>query len=284
MEHLNDRDLRLFDCRFSLFNSKMGRSSYLEEHIPGASYVDLEEDLSGLVTLQTGRHPLPQTSQFVVRMGNLGVGRDTLVIAYDDGTGAQAVRLWWLMRWLGHQNVVVLDGGLKIWKEHGGELCSGKEFYAQAGSMPIDSGFRWVNAEEVTDVIAAGSGLVVDAREKERFLGYKGPLDRIAGHIPGSLNRPFLENLDGAIFKSPELLRSEFETLLAGYRAADVIHSCGSGVTACHNLLAMEYCGLSGSRLYAGSWSDWITVPTRPIVGESGRPSSVEEGEGFECG
>jgi thiosulfate/3-mercaptopyruvate sulfurtransferase len=265
---LDDDALRIYDCRFSLVDKEKGYSAYLNGHIPGASYVHLENDLSGPVTPQTGRHPIPKVDLFIKRLGELGLEQQSRVVIYDEGPSAQAARFWWLLRWMGHETVSVLDGGFKAWQSDGGPVTQGNEAYDSRTYLAKIGSFESVDAEDVAGVLNAKTGFVIDARENKRFIGEEEPLDRIAGHIPGSINRPFQSNLESGMFKSSGQLREEFEELISGRAPHEVIHTCGSGVTACHNLLAMEYCGLLGSKLYLGSWSDWITDPTRPIAGK----------------
>jgi thiosulfate/3-mercaptopyruvate sulfurtransferase len=267
---LDDNALRVYDCRFSLFDKEKGYSAYLSGHIPGASYVHLENDLSGPVTPRTGRHPRPNVDLFIERLGALGLEHGSKVVIYDEGPSAQAARFWWLLRWVGHENVAVLDGGFRAWESVEGPVTQGIEAYPPGRYSAQIGSFESVEADDVAEAVSTKSRLVIDARENKRFVGKEEPLDRIAGHIPGSINRPFQSNLESGIFKSAGQLREEFEELISGRRPHEVIHTCGSGVTACHNLLAMEHCGLSGSKLYVGSWSDWITDPTRPIVGKDG--------------
>ena len=269
LSRLNDGVLRIYDCRFSLFDKDKGYSAYLSGHIPGASYVHLDNDLSGPVPPRTGRHPMPNVDRFTDRLGSLGIERSSRVVIYDEGACAQAARFWWLLRWAGHENVTVLDGGFRAWQAQGGTVTQGLEEYSPV-TYPAKTGpFESVEANDVAEALNTATGLVIDARENRRFVGEEEPLDRIAGHIPGSINRPFQNNLEDGIFKNPARLRKEFEELTFGHHPREVIHMCGSGVTACQNLLAMEHCGMTGSRLYAGSWSDWITDPTRPIAGNA---------------
>ena len=267
LNRLNDDGLRIYDCRFSLLDKEKGHSAYLSGHIPSASYVHLDNDLSGLATPRTGRHPIPKFDLFIERLKALGVERESSVIIYDEGPSAQAARFWWLLRWVGHENVAVLDGGFRAWRTAGGDVTQGIETYPPGSYSAQVGSFESVEADNVAEALSAKTALVIDARENKRFVGEEEPLDKIAGHIPGSINRPFKTNLEDGMFKRPEQLRQEFEELISGYRPQEVIHTCGSGVTACQNLLAMEHCGMSGSRLYVGSWSDWITDPTRPIAG-----------------
>ena len=266
MEIHGEGNTRILDCRYVLSDPSSGFASYRKGHIPGSIYLDLAEDLSSPITAGTGRHPLPAVEHFAESIGKWGVADDSLVIAYDDGPGAMAARCWWLLRWFGHQSVYVLDGGLDAWVEGGGGLVEGTESYpiAEFAGRPIQI-YR-TEADTVIQAIDDPVQLIIDAREHRRFLGLEEPIDSIAGHIPSAVNRPFQSNLSGGRFKSANKLRQEFVDLIGGICPKQVIHSCGSGVTACHNLLAMEVAGLPGSRLYPGSWSGWITDPTRPII------------------
>jgi len=280
-ELLGNPRLAIIDCRFDLLNPDAGRKAYLEAHIPGARYVDLNRDLSAPVGAHTGRHPLPAPHSFAARMGQLGIGKHTQVVAYDDANGSFAARLWWMLRWLGHDAVAVLDGGFKAWTAAGGELQSGEV----AGHAPLDGhGHGHAHVEHLpphpnpsavlttADVELAlrnpkANALLVDARAKERYAGQVEPLDAVAGHIPGAVNHPFTANLDAdSRFLPATELRHRWQELLAGRQPAQVIAMCGSGVTACHNLLSLEIAGLTGAKLYAGSWSEWIRDPARPVV------------------
>ena len=267
LDRLDDNAFRIFDCRFSLFDKEKGHTAYLGGHIPGASYVHLENDLSGPITSRTGRHPIPKIDTFIERLRALGVEHRSRIVIYDEGPSAQAARFWWLLRWVGHENVAVLDGGFRAWEAVGGAVTEGIEIYPPGAYSAQIGSFEPVEASDVAEGLSTKTSLVIDARENKRFVGDHEPLDSIAGHIPDSINRPFQNNLEDGIFKNPERLREEFEELISGSHPREVIHTCGSGVTACHNLLAMEYCGMPGSKLYVGSWSDWITDPTRPIAG-----------------
>ncbi len=258
--------LRVCDCRFLLTQPDAGRAQYLASHIPGATYVDLEADLSGPVDSRTGRHPLPEVSVFRKTLGHLGLTPDIPVVVYDDGGCAMAARFWWMLRWMGHRDVKVLDGGVAAWQAAGFAMASGNETYQSAiYEGPADDDL-WVSVETVESIVGQGSGLIVDAREAARFKGWQEPLDLVAGHIPSALNRPFIQNMREGQFKPTGELRQAFETLIKAQLPRDVIHSCGSGVTACHNLLAMEHAGLPGSRLFVGSWSEWITDQRREVV------------------
>jgi thiosulfate/3-mercaptopyruvate sulfurtransferase len=264
---LDRDDLVLFDCRFDLGNVQWGETEYAAAHLPGALYLHLDRDLSSPITPASGRHPLPDPHTFAHRMGELGVGPGSQVIAYDQGNGAYAARLWWLLRWIGFRDVAVLDGGIAAWR---------------AASLPLETGVRKpaarvlpvvldenasVGSERVNELRQRPQTLLVDARGSERFAGRNETLDPVAGHIPGARNHPFLTNLgtDGK-FLPADTLRQRWQTLLGSQPPSALIAMCGSGVTACHNLLALEHAGLSGGRLYAGSWSEWIRDPDRPIA------------------
>jgi thiosulfate/3-mercaptopyruvate sulfurtransferase len=265
--HLDDRNWIVFDCRFTLTDPEAGRQAYLKDHIPGASYVHLDEDMSAPVTDSTGRHPLPDVKTLSEKLCHWGVGVNKQVVVYDDSYGAMAVRLWWMLRWLGHPGVALLDGGYPKWRREQRPLTAElPELHkGQCACLPEPS--QIANADEVLRASRSGDALIIDARPERRFTGEFEPLDPIAGHIPGSLNWSFEENLDiDGTFLPPEALRENYQALLKGRAPWQVIHSCGSGVTACHNLLAMEVAGLPGSRLYPGSWSEWILDHSRPIA------------------
>jgi len=251
------------DCRFDLAQVSAGRESYAAGHIPGAIYVDLETDLSGSKTGANGRHPLPSPDSWATTRQRLSIASDTHVIAYDSQGSAFASRLWWMLRAIGHDQVQVLDGGLESWT---GQTSTAIVAPAPLKNKPKPLPYRGlVLVDEVLDNLASQRKAIIDARSPDRFHGQNETLDPVAGHIPGSLNRFFKGNLEGNKFKSPEVLRKEFSEILGSIQASDVIHQCGSGVTACHNLLAMESAGLVGSLLYAGSWSEWCADPKRPV-------------------
>jgi thiosulfate/3-mercaptopyruvate sulfurtransferase len=263
---LGQPDWVIFDCRHDLADYEHGRRAFRESHIPGALFLHLDQDLSGTKTGLNGRHPLPHPRTFALRLGALGVGSTTQVVAYDASGGPYAARLWWMMRWLGHSRVAVLDGGWQRWTQLGHEVSDGvtvaqpTTFAVQPRAGAVDAGF-------VASHLGDQKVLVVDARSPDRFRGENETLDPVAGHIPGAANRFYRLNLgDDGSFKPPEHLRDEFESLLGGREAAAVVHQCGSGVTACHNLLAMEHAGLAGSRLYPGSWSEWVSDRSRPVT------------------
>lgn len=255
---------RIVDCRFELANPGAGEHAYLDCHIADAVYAHLEHDLSGPVTAETGRHPLPDPDSLVAFFGRIGISGDTQVVAYDASGGAMAARLWWLLRWMGHERVAVLDGGWPAWQAIGGATEAGQNDVKSVVFPQRASLSEWVSTEGV--LAAAGSIRLADARNPERFRGEVEPIDPVAGHIPGAVNLPFAGNLtEAGQFLSRDALRQRF--VAAGLDdPAFVAHYCGSGVTACHNVLAMEHAGLPGSCLYAGSWSEWIRDPRRPVA------------------
>ena len=270
-KELHDRYLagsvQIFDCRFSLNDPDAGRAAFEGRRIPGASYVDLEKDLSGTIGAETARHPLPSPNVWLTNVSRLGLNPDKMIVAYDDGHGMFAARLWWMLSWTGLENIGLLDGGFAEWSRLGLPVESGDDSVVSKPAEFVErfDHKRYVDADYVLAHLGSEEILIVDAREPERYRGEKEPLDKKAGCIPGAINRHFVRNLSGGVFKSSDQLKAEFKQLLDSVEPGRVIHSCGSGVTACHNLFAMEYCGLEGSRLYSGSWSDWILDSSRPI-------------------
>lgn len=264
--HLGDPRWRIFDCRHDLVDPAFGESAYGQAHVPGAQFLHLERDLSAAKTGRNGRHPLPERNAFAARLGMLGVDLATQVVVYDDAGGMFAARSWWMLRWLGHHRVAVLDGGLQAWLSAG--LALSQETAAPEPTL-LESrpGTQPVEASEIAAWADHSASALIDARSPERFRGENEVLDRVGGHIPGARNRFFRDNLDANMrFKSAAVLRTDFVRLLGAANPANVIHYCGSGVTACHNILAMEIAGLCGSRLYAGSWSEWCSDTSRPIA------------------
>ena len=258
---------RVFDCRHDLRNTEYGRTAYARGHIPGALFLHLDDDLSGAKDGRNGRHPLPEVADFARCMSACGVDETTQVVAYDNEGGIFASRLWWLLRWLGHDKVAVLDGGLAGWKrskralEESTPVVGLRVFTPRPQALAVESG-------QVLAGLGSPHMLILDARSPERFRGENETLDPVGGHIPGAVNRFYFDNLDddGCFFKPVAELRSEFDALLDGRPPSEVVQQCGSGVTACHNLLAMELAGLSGSKLYPGSWSEWCADPARPVA------------------
>ena len=258
----------IVDCSHDLAQPDAGRQAYAQAHIPGAVFLHLDTDLSAPKTGRNGRHPLPDPDAFAALMAGLGLHQDQQVVAYDRSGGSFAVRLWWMLRWLGHDAVAVLDGGWSAWTAAGGAQESTQPPSRPAGDFsrrPPRVGA--VSADKVLDNLRGAKHLVLDARAPERYAGEIEPIDPVGGHIPGAKNRFFQTNLqpDGT-FKSREQLREEFAALIEDWDPRDVIHHCGSGVTGCHNLLAMTHAGMSGSLLYPGSWSEWCADPERPVA------------------
>lgn len=266
-ELLTDGSTVVVDCRFNLAKPEKGRADWLAGHIPGAVYAHLDADLSAPVQPHTGRHPLPETGVFAEFLASAGWSSEKLLVAYDDGANAISARLWWMMRYYGKPSAL-LDGGFRAWLEAGYPTESGLPSVSRSVPEPLQPDPRMiVSADSISENLRSGEEPVVDARAPERFSGKIEPLDARAGHIPGSLNRPFTENLDASgRFRSPLDLKSDFQALLGKAGEEKVVHTCGSGVTACHNLFAMELAGLGGSRLYPGSWSHWIRDPERPVA------------------
>jgi thiosulfate/3-mercaptopyruvate sulfurtransferase len=266
-ENLDNPDWIIVDCRFYLDEPDQGRLEYLESHIPGAIYVHLDDDLSGeIIPGRTGRHPLPDSKVFADRVANWGIANRMQVIAYDRNGGALAGRLWWMLRWLGHEKVAVLNGDWKAWTEgdypleRGNNSAQRKEFVAEEHPEYI------VDAAEVEILRQDENIILLDARSPQRYWGLEEPIDTRAGHIPGAITAPYEQNLDpGGYFLSAEALRERYENLLEGIPPSQVIVYCGSGVTSTHHLIAMMEAGYEMALLYPGSWSEWITDPDRPV-------------------
>jgi thiosulfate/3-mercaptopyruvate sulfurtransferase len=259
-------DCAVVDCRFTLTDPPAGRAAYGRGHIPGARYAHLDDDLARHPRPGEGRHPLPDPERFAATLGSWGIDRDTAVVAYDEGSGAIAARLWWLLGWIGHARRAVLDGGFAAWQEAGLPIeRSEPRVQPRRYGAPRPEPRGVVATEDLAADLAAG-GLLVDARAAPRYRGEQEPIDPKAGHVPGARNRPFSANVTVAgRFRPPAELRGELTELLGGRGADRLIAMCGSGVTACHLLLAMDVAGLPGGRLYAGSWSEWIRDPARAI-------------------
>jgi thiosulfate/3-mercaptopyruvate sulfurtransferase len=262
-------DWRVMDCRFDLLRPEKGRQDYLSGHIPGAVHADLDKDLADPVRKDSGRHPLPDPDRFARVLGGWGISNSSQVVAYDHASGAIASRLWWLLRWLGHSRVAVLDGGIEAWSRAGGMLST-------ESARPVGATFRAVINNALVLSTAEllrkpGSIQLVDARDRERYLGRSEPIDAIAGHVPGARNLPFSESLrpDGR-FLEPQDLRTRWRSVLGDTGEAPWAAMCGSGVTACHLALSAEIAGIRPPRLYAGSWSEWIRDPDRPVATEAG--------------
>lgn len=261
-------DVLVLDCRFDLADANKGRRDHRGAHVPGAVYADLDNDLSDLSRKGLGRHPLPDDARLSALLSRAGWRPGRRVVAYDDANGAlAAARAWWLLRLTGETDVHVLDGGWSAWRAAVLPVESGEVALAPGEAFVRINGEAVVGYDELQRRLAADDVLLVDARAAPRFRGEVEPIDRVGGHVPGAVNRPFADNLtiDGR-FKSADVLRAEFTALLGTRAPDDVVHMCGSGVTACHNLLAMEHAGLHGSRVFAPSWSGWIDDPSRPVA------------------
>lgn len=258
----------LLDCRSNLMQPGAGLAAYRQGHLPGAHHADMDSQLSSPITASSGRHPLPDPGRFAQQLGEWGVDSETQVIVYDDMGGAMASRAWWLLRWMGHTQVAVLDGGIGAWTGAGGELSGEVESAEAVAPYPYRLHPDWVvDSDTVLANISARKFTLIDARNAERFRGEQEPIDPVAGHVPGAMNRPLPDNLTAnGLFKSAEQLRAEWDALLDGISPNDVVTMCGSGVTACHLLLSLEIAGLPGARVYAGSWSEWIRDDQRPLV------------------
>lgn len=265
---LSTHDVAIFDCRFDLAHHNAGKEAYSAGHIPNAVYLDLEHDLSGEKNGHNGRHPLPNPQQLIATLRRHGVSNTTQVIAYDAQGGLFAARLWWLLRWMGHEAVAVLDGGLQAWQAAGGTLNTAQAEPLASGDFSLRPSLQPL--AKIDDVVANlknQHAQIIDARSPDRFRGENETLDPVGGHIPGAINRFFKDNLQAnGQFKPASQLNKEWSTVLGYRRAEETIHQCGSGVTACHNLLALHIADLAGATLYAGSWSEWCADPSRPVA------------------
>lgn len=266
--HLNDPDWVFVDCRFSLADTERGRRDYLHAHIPGAVYAHLDEDLSGrLIPGKTSRHPLPEIEKAACVFSEWGIGSGTQVVSYDDAGGALAAsRLWWMLRWLGHDLAAVLDGGWQAWRSQELPLQGGSEKNSKRQFIPQPRPEMIATTEEVLTLLSDERACIVDARTPDRYRGENEVIDPVAGHIPGAINLAYLENLNQeGFFRSPGELRKIYRDMLRGMSPEKAIFYCGSGVTSILNILAMVHAGLKEPRLYAGSWSEWITDPERIV-------------------
>ena len=264
--HANDANWRIVDVRHQLADTGYGERVYAEGHVPGAVFLHCDRDLSGAMTGSNGRHPLPAPERLAARLGAIGIDATTQVVVYDDAQGMIAGRLWWLLRWLGHARVAVLDGGLQAWQ------AANQSLTPELPSLPtanfvVRLNDAMVDADYVRAFLQTSRMHLVDARSPDRFRGENETIDPVGGHIPGAVNRFFRDNLQAeGRFKPAAELRAEWLAVLAGAAPEAVVHQCGSGVSACHNMLAMEIAGLPGSRLYAGSWSEWCADRRRPVA------------------
>jgi len=266
--HVGDASWAIVDCRYRLLDLGFGRAAYAESHIPQAVFADIGEDLSGpVVPGKTGRHPLPDVGVLSAKLSAWGVDRTVQVVAYDDSGGSMAARLWWLLRWLDHDAVAVLDGGWPLWQARGFPVCSGVERRQPRWFVARERPELVLSTEQVDGIRMAAGYRVLDARNADRFRGENETIDPVAGRIPGAVSAPYADNLEAdGRFKSKEELRRRYLALLDGVPADRAGCYCGSGVTAAHDVLAMAHAGLGEARLYAGSWSEWITDPARPVA------------------
>jgi thiosulfate/3-mercaptopyruvate sulfurtransferase len=273
--HLDDPQYAIVDCRFRLDDTAWGEREYAAGHIPGAVYAHLDRDLSGMKTGSNGRHPLPDPIELGLKCGTWGLRSGVQVVAYDQDSGMFASRFWWLLRWIGHAEVAVLDGGYAKWIAEGRPTRTGAEKRPRTEFAIRRQSQMLADASAVTELTTRSDWRMLDARAPERFRGEVEPLDKKAGHIPRAHNHPFMTNLqERGTFRSPEELRERLQASMGGVPPDQIVCYCGSGVTACHNLLAMEHAGLRGAKLYAGSWSEWSADDSRPVeTGESPRDS-----------
>jgi thiosulfate/3-mercaptopyruvate sulfurtransferase len=266
-EQLDSPGLFIFDCRFDLARPDYGRSSFDDEHLPGAIHADLGRDLSAPRATGSGRHPLPDAETFASRLRDWGLNQDSGVVVYDDNNGMYAARLWWMLRWLGHDRVALLDGGLRRWRQLDLPLADSTTRRRRGNFMARPRPGMLADIEMVAAAALDEERRVIDVRGAERYRGEIEPLDPVAGHVPGARNYPFTQNVaEDARFLPAAVMRDALLQGLDGIAAEHAIAMCGSGVTACHFLLALEHAGLPGARLYAGSWSEWVTDPTRPVA------------------
>lgn len=261
----------VIDCRFVLSDTGSGYRNYLEAHIPGAFYAHLDDDLSSPVTNSSGRHPLPAADEFAVFLARCGWQPGKKLVAYDDADGSIAARLWWLMKYFGYDNAALLDGGFSAWKAAGFELERGqvKASVTAPATFKISSRLV-VSTQTVVESLGEDNMVLVDVRAGERFRGEIEPIDTVAGHVPGAVNYPFQSCVtQSGRFKVTQEIRKELQMLSGSHQPGALVFMCGSGVTACHTIFAAELAGLPGSKLYAGSWSEWIRDPSRTVVSES---------------
>ncbi len=265
--NIDNENFIIFDTRCDITDKGYGIDSYTEGHIKNSIFVDVDTDLASEKQSGTGRHPLPKIEVFCEKLSHWGMDNNKQVIVYDDAGGAFAGRLWWMMKWLGHDDVAVLDGGLNSWIKDGYKLVTTPTLFEKSTFEPSVRDEMIASLTEVENAQYAMSTILLDARSKERYEGIKDPVDPIAGHIPGAISHPLGTNLDRTgRFKSKEELKHNFDKISNEFKEKDIISMCGSGITACHNILALEICGIKNVKLYVGSWSEWITDPNRSIV------------------
>jgi thiosulfate/3-mercaptopyruvate sulfurtransferase len=264
LSRLNDSNLRIIDCRFQLGNPSFGLNEYMKEHIQGAIFYDLEKDLSGTVKDHGGRHPLPSIDELADKLSATGIDETTTVVAYDDQGGAFASRLWWILTYLGHRDVFILDGGYSSWKEKGNPVSDEIPTFNRTDFSPSVNDSMIADINAVREAINTNSSVLIDSREKNRYLGIEEPIDKIAGHIPGAVNSFWKEGLtELGEWKEPNEQNNRFSS--TAQKDDEIIVYCGSGITACPNIVALSEAGYKNVKLYSGSWSDWISYPENPI-------------------
>jgi thiosulfate/3-mercaptopyruvate sulfurtransferase len=265
-DELNNPNLIIVDSRHDLMNASLGRDTYAASHLPGAIFMSIEDDLSTIKNGKNGRHPLPTPEAFAKTLGANGISNSSMVVVYDQGSSMFVGRLWWMLKWLGHESVYVLDGGFAQWQKEGRALEATTNTKPAATFVADENASMRLTIDEVATTLGNADRRIIDARAAERYRGEVEPVDPVAGHIPGAFNRPFLTNLRNGVFKPADELKRDFDALLAGRAPESIIHQCGSGVSAISNIIAMEHAGLPGSKLYAGSWSEWSQDVARPVA------------------
>jgi thiosulfate/3-mercaptopyruvate sulfurtransferase len=265
-DELNYPNLIIVDSRHDLMNASLGRNAYAASHLPGAIFMSIDEDLSTIKNGKNGRHPLPTPEAFAKTLGAKGIDNSSKVVVYDQGNSMFVGRLWWMLKWLGHDAVFVLDGGFAQWQKEGRALEATTNTKPAATFVAQENASMRLTIDEVATTLGNADRRIIDARATERYRGEVEPVDPVAGHIPGAFNRPFLTNLRDGVFKPADELKRDFDALLAGRAPESIIHQCGSGVSAISNIIAMEHAGLPGSKLYAGSWSEWSQDVARPVA------------------
>ena len=266
-ENINNKDFIIFDSRCDIKDKGYGIDSYTEGHIENSIFVGVDTDLASEKQAGTGRHPLPQVEVFCEKLSHWGMNNNKQVVVYDDAGGAFAGRLWWMMKWLGHDNVAVLDGGLNSWVKNGNKLVTSPTLFEKSYFEPNLKSAMVASLSDVENAQYGMNTILLDARSKERYEGISDPVDPIAGHVPGAISHPLGTNLDRTgKFKTKEELKHNFDKISSELKDKDIISMCGSGITACHNILALEISGIKNVKLYVGSWSEWITDPSRSVV------------------
>jgi len=265
--NINNKDFIIFDTRCDIKDRGYGIDSYTEGHIENSIFVDVDTDLASEKQQGTGRHPLPDIDTFCEKLSHWGMDNNKQVVIYDDAGGAFAGRLWWMMKWLGHDDVAVLDGGLNSWVKNGNKLTTSPTIFEKSYFEPNVNNNLIASIKDVEEAQYAMNTILIDARSKERYDGISDPVDPIAGHVPGAICHPLGTNLDRTgNFKTKEELKHNFDKISNELKEKDIISMCGSGITACHNILALELIGIKNVKLYVGSWSEWITDPNRTVV------------------